>query len=442
MKRNIKSLSLIGIISILLFTACSQSQETGATPEEEKYVPVTTAEVQKGSIVETTRLSAKLEPVEQASLAPMVSGKVEDIFVEIGDKVEKGQKLVALDKDNIQNQVNNARASLQVAQAGYQQSLESAKQRVIQAQTNYATAKQAYEDAKRNAERMQQLYEAEAISRQQWEQAQTQLTQAESRYLQAKQEYEHVFGTQPTPDTGNSNINPAELAPTLESVRMSAAQVEQARAQLQSAMNQLEQTVLTSPITGEVANVDVHAGEIASPQMPIMYVVNLDQMIIRLNVPESLIGNIRQGQEIDVDIPTLNQTVKGKVTAVSAAADPNTLTFPVKIQIDNPDHTLKGGMIARVSLKQKSSENTLTIPTSALLENNGLYRVFVVTDKDGKKVAEERIVQRGILTSDKVEITDGLEEGEQVVVKGKNLLSDGATVKIVTDQPTQDGDSQ
>lgn len=441
--------SALFIIAAVLLSACSPSKETAAEDAQDKKVPITTATVEKGTITESTRLTAKLEPIAEASLAPQGSGKVDEILVDIGDKVTAGQELVKLDRDHLISQVNQASAGLKVAQAGYQQALEQAEQRVIQAQNGYLNARQSYADAKINFERMDALYQSGAISKQQWEQSRTAFIHAEGQYNLASKEYQNVIGAIPAPASQSGNapdtmptlpeVNSAALAPQLESAQLAKAQSVQAQASLQNAQSQLDNAVLTSPIDGVVANRQVHVGEIASAQMPILYVVNLDNVIIRLNVPESLIGSLKEGQEIDVKIPSANQTVKGKVTAVSPAADKKTLAFPVKIEIDNSNKELKSGMVAQVDLTRESRQDTLIIPTSALLEENGIYRVFVVEEQDGKTVAKERIVERGIMTSDRVEITKGLSADERIVIRGKNILSDGAVVEIV---PSSEGTSR
>ncbi len=453
-KLTTKRTAFVILALAMLLSACSTSA-TENTTEEERYVPVTVTAVEQGNLTETTRISAKLEPVEEASLAPTGGGKVKEIYADIGDQVEAGQPLLKLDEENLQSQLNQARAGFNVAETGYRQAVEAAKQRVIQAQSNYINAKQALDDAERNFERMNTLYEAEAISRQQWEQAKTQYVQTQSQFAMSKQEYELVIGTTPpavtegeTAEPGQKTLNVDQLAQSQESVASARAQMEQARASLQAAQTQFNQSVLESPITGVIASRQINAGEMASAQMPVFRVVNLDKMVVNLNVPENLIGNIANGDEIELYIPTLQKTVKGVVTAVSPAADPNTMAFPVKIEVDNPNHELKGGIIVQVPLVKQTSEQTLIIPTAALLESNGLYRVFVIREDDQRDEntysVEERIVQRGLVTSDRVEILDGLKAGERVVVKGKNILSDGGLVKIITESAAEmrEGDHQ
>lgn len=200
----------------------------------------------------------------------------------------------------------------------------------------------------------------------------------------------------------------------------------QAEAGLNMAAESYEYTIIKSPISGIVTARNVNPGEMASPGVPVVTVVNLDKVVVQATVAEDLINKIKQGQVVDVLVEAVSATpFKGVVTNIAPAADPVSKAFPIKIQIDNPDHVLKPGMFAEVQLTGERKE-ALLVPREAVVKSNGRDIVWVV--QDGK--AASRPVTTGDSDGEKIEIKTGLKAGERVVVSGQDMLRENARVEV------------
>lgn len=348
---------------------------------EEQVTPVIAEKVQKGELASVIEVSGKVAASKEVSLVPKMGGKVTQLKAHMGQRVKTGDLLVLLDDTDIQAQISLHEASVAVAEAGQQQA-------VI-----------AYQEALKNLERMKTLYAEGAVSKKQ-------LEDAENAYARAKSTY--------NPDSGSSQT---------------AAQLRQAQAQLEAAKINLANTRITAPIDGIVASVNIELGEMASPSAPLLTIVNTDQMIVEGNLAESEVNLAKVGDKVKVYVSSASdESFVGVVENVSPTANSTSKAYPIKVKIENSNQLLKGGMTAEVQMTAEEKEDVIIIPKEAVIDKGENFVVYVV--KDNK--ARERIVDIGLATDAKAEITKGLEVGEQVVVSGQRYLSDGVKVKLET----------
>lgn len=366
------------LFALLTIAGCGQKPEE--TEQQESVVPVEIAAVEKGSLAETVVVTGKLEALDTADVAPGgQGGKVQSVNVKVGDKVAKGQTLITLENITLAAAVRQA------------------EQGVAQANSALALSGIAYQQAAANYERGKQLYESGAVPAagpSGFESA------YETPYKQAKIDYEE--------------IKPAALAT--------------ARAALDMARENYNNAFVKSPINGVITAVNVNPGELASPssQTPAVTVVSLNKVVVKATVTEEQINKLRQGQEVPVLVGAVSaEPLKGIIANIALAADPNSKAYPIKVQLDNPEQLLKPGMFAEVHLKNQQQE-TLLAPMGAVVKTSGARTVWVV--KDG--TAASREVAAGDSDGEKIQILEGLQEGEQVVVSGQNLLRENAKVEI------------
>ncbi|TYO96583.1 efflux RND transporter periplasmic adaptor subunit [Desulfallas thermosapovorans] len=378
---------LISLLVISFSLAGCGGQDKPNTEQEETVVPVQTAAVERGVINDTIVVTGKLEAIATSNVVPSgPGGKVLAVNVEVGSQVSKGQTLITLE--------NPSEASLAAA-------IHQAEQGVAQAQSNLEIARINFEQAAANYERGKQLYDAGAIP--QAGQAGFE-TVYEIPYKQAKVNYEQVA--------------PAALA-------SAEAAVAAARERYQEQQNN---SLIKSPISGVVTAVNVNPGELASPaaQAPVVTVVNLSKVEVKTNVTESQINKIKQGQEVPVLISAVSaEPFTGVITNIALAADPATKAYPIKVQIDNAQHVLKPGMFAEVQIDNPLQE-TLLVPREAVVKSGDTDVVWLV---NGDRVTT-REVTVGASDGQKIQVLEGLEVGEQVVVSGQNVLKDNAKVEI------------
>lgn len=370
---------LVSYLLILLLAAgCGKDKQPPG--EEEKIISVQTAAVEKGTIAETIMVTGKLEALAASDVVPGgQGGKVHSVNVELGDNVSKGQTLITLE---------NAALAAVVRQA---------EQGVAQAESALELAKITFEQARANYERGKQLYESGAIP----QAGQTGFETAyEIPYKQARIDFERV--------------KPAALA--------------NARAALDSAREQYNNTFIKSPISGVVTAVNVNPGELASPAspVPVVSVASLDKVVVKAAVTESQINKIKRGQEVPVTISAVSdKPFKGVIANIAYAADPSSKTYPIKVQINNSGHTLKPGMFAEVQIKGEQVE-TLVAPREAVVKTGDKDVVWVVNA--GRVTTRE--VTAGTSDGKKIQIIKGLKAGEQVVVSGQSVLEENAKVEV------------
>ena len=202
--------------------------------------------------------------------------------------------------------------------------------------------------------------------------------------------------------------------------------------QVQQIQDQINNCTVRSTINGVVAEVNVNPGDMAGGNY-VARVVDIGQVKLIANVTETVLASFSQGMEVSVKIDAASaEPFVGKVSSMPVAANA-TMTYPVEITIDNPEHTIMAGMFAEVSVvREQSAAENLIIPKSAV-NNEG--QVFVV---DAQNIAHQQQVETGLSDDNNVEILSGLNEGDLVVTVGGYLLSEGAEVRIVNNEPAPD----
>ena len=371
MKSKIVSIICI-ITTMLMLVGCSKESDEVQSIQAEKVVSIESIETIKEDITLSTILTARVTPFQEATIVPKIPGKVDEVYVQLGDKVKKGQELFALDAKDILNQVKQAEAAYKLMEA------------------NLRSSKKQLDNAMLNLERMQQLYEAGAIAKQQLEQAE----------LQAS--------------TVNLDI--------LE------AQAEQARISLEIASSSLADMVIKAPIDGYITSINVKPGEMASNAMPSITMANIDKVIIEATVSEYLVNTLKPGGIVNVKIPSAtNEILAGKISNFSPTTAPNSLTYPVKIELQNEDGLIKGGMFAEVIIETERRNGVIAIPSDSVVIKEGKTIVFVV-EEDRVSIKE---VKTGLDDGKKVEIIEGLTEGVEIVSSGQNFLEDGQLINVV-----------
>ena len=191
-----------------------------------------------------------------------------------------------------------------------------------------------------------------------------------------------------------------------------------------------------APIAGRITSLPVTVGSTVAQSSLVAKVARTDELEIRIAIAERFISRIQNGQKATVTFDAYPSVVfEAKVFEISPVLDTSTRTMSVKLRLDPPDSRVKVGMYGRVKLVTESVKNAIVLPQSALISRDGKDYVFVITSpKSGKNAATVglRSVTKGISIDNTVEITKGLEAGEEVVIKGQTLLNDGSKVNVVS----------
>ncbi len=259
---------------------------------------------------------------------------------------------------------------------------------------------------------------------------QARLAQIENEVKAARRELARV-------KKAGSALASAEVDATHD--RLVAAQASQRVAQIQAS-----RATIRAPFDGALAAVELEKGEVAGAGTPAARLVVLDPVKVSISVADRDVGLLEVGADVRVSVDALAEPRDGKIARILPAADLDTRTFIVEVEVANKDKALLPGMIARVEVEQSLQQDSLLIPQGFLVTQRESNGVFVVEDG----VARWRTLELGPLVRDQVVIDAGLEVGDNIVVVGQRALADGDAVILsrqgsccVNGRPTFNSDS-
>lgn len=402
--RTVARLKLLSLVLPVLALGCSRDQGAKATPNGSKAqtIAVTVAPVEARDVQRRVEVVGSLEPDEEVTVYAQVSGHVEKILADLGDRVKAGQSLLQLDQADFRLQVQRTEAILRQTQAKLG-AVDGKETLPDDQQSPVRQAKANSEDAALWYERMQSLYNEGAVSRNDVDTA-----RAKRDALRAT------------------------LDGTLDQVRSLRDQLKEQQALLDLARRNLGYTAIRAPIDGSIKQRDVSVGQyIAGGSMQntkLLVMVRDDPLKLKASVPERFQGQIRPGQEVKLQIEAHSaRDFTGTVTRVGPAVFSDTRTFPIEARIPNRQGLLKPGSFAKARVQIRVDRGAAFVPEEAVYYFVGITKAFVV--KDG--VVEERQVKGGDRQDGLVEVVEGVAPGEMVATSRLSQLFGGATVQVV-----------
>ena len=191
---------------------------------------------------------------------------------------------------------------------------------------------------------------------------------------------------------------------------------------------QLSKTLIRAPFSGTIDEVFVERGQVvaASPQ-GLMRIVNLGSMYVSTTVPETYIGKLKVGTEVDVVISSIGKTYKGKVRQIGTFINPSNRSFGIEVAVPNPENLLRPNQVAKLKIIDYVSKNAVVVPTNVVQEDGEHNKfVFVASEINGKKaVAKKVLVKIGKSSDNVTEILSGLSPNDVIVTEGVNTISEG-----------------
>lgn len=370
----------------LAFTGCNFHKTTEVTTEVLK--PAVIQEVKEQDYTHEISLSGNIKPSKTVKLSYKIAGVIENVFVEEGQAVAKNDVVMALDAYDYELNAKAAKATW----ASSKMKMDSQ----IPSKMNQAKAK--LDVVEKNYERIKQLYEEGAVST-------AQMEQVEAEYIAASNMYQEA----------------------LDAKEYTRIELEKAEALRDSAEANLKDTKLLSPIDGVVLKKLTESGETVAPGYPVVILGEVGEVETEVGVADAYINKIKKGQQAKVYVYGIEKEFEGIIREVGAMADPETRTFPVKIQINNEENLLKPGMVAKVSIPL-SEQKSVFVPVDSVMNMPEGPIVFVYDEEDG--VVHKRKVVPGNLVKDKIEMKEGLKAGEKIVVEGQFKLSDNDKINV------------
>lgn len=396
-------------------------------PKKEATTVLNTATVNRETLVKSVTATGQVVPNFEVEIKAKASGKILQLPYDVSDVVSKGALLVTLDPIDESRQVSQSIASLQ-----------GSENRMAQATLNLQVAQRNLTTSIAHAQA--DLQAAQAKSQQALAQRQRLQTLVQNRYI-SQQEYDAGLTTaaQASTDLANARIRLQELQTQqialqaqARDVGIAAAETQGQRVSLAVSQQRLAETKLYAPIAGVVTTRLGQIGQIVSSGISnvgggtaIMTLADLSRIFVLASVDESDIGQVREGQEVDITADAFpNQHFQGRVIRIApkGVEESNVVTFEVKIEVEGANkNLLKPQMTANVAILLARKENALVIPTDALVTRDGVSWVRVLAPDADKP--QRRTVHLGLNNGTQVEVLDGVALGEKVVVNGGQVQS-------------------
>jgi len=352
-----------------------------AAPGAEDPVAVTIRILASSAAPNDAHYSASIEPYNQLSLNFQVTGYVESITqvrgadgnmrdLQSGDFVHNGELLASIHQATFKEQVDSAQAQLDGATA-----------REVQARNNF--------------ERNQALFKARVVSQSDYDAA-------------------------------------------VKAFKMAESQVESAQSAVQQAKINLGFCKLYAPMDGVLLDRGIEDGTLAGPETSAFKMADTKEVKAVFGVPDTVAKNLQPGQHLSIRTDAYaQQEFSGTITRIAPDADPTTRLFATELTIPNTDGRLKTGMIASLALDQQQmagARDTITVPLNSLVKLPGQperFAVYVVEQQDGSSIARLHDVQLGEVVGNDIAIAGNVKLGDRVVVRGANIVSDGARVNVI-----------
>lgn len=377
----------------------------------EEPVAVSVAVVSKRDLTRYVKVVGSLQPALSSNLALKAAGRVASVPAELGKAVRKGEALVVLDKSDLLTQVKAAEAAFELAAANLARiELSAPVMEKAQAESAVAQARAQVEAATKNEGRMSSLYQSGAVPLVQLEAAQTQLKVVLAQLELALQ-----------------NLGVVNSGTARQVIAAAAAQKKQAEAGLQLARSQLAAATLTAPFDGVVSLVNVNPGEIVSPGVPVIGLVESGRIYADFMVSEKQVGTLAAGQQLDVSVPTAGKTATAVVAGISPSVDARSRMYRLRVELRDPGASLKPGMMAEARLLEDSRLGCIAVPEECVVGGSVDPSVFVASNG----IAEKRPVKLGISDGRYIEVLSGVHDGDSIVQKGQTYLKHGAKIKVV-----------
>ena len=375
---------LLACAMALALTACGGKEPAEETGPAGIAVQVET--VTADTIATENKVSGQVSADNASTILIASAAKCTAVYKNAGDQVQAGEKICTLDLGSTLSGYNAARISYQAAVQSYQDQKSILDKQVSMAQDNVNNTKA--------------LFEIGAAS-------QLEVDQAELNYENA------VAGR-------NSAL--AQLEAGMQNAKSGVEQLDTALDNVDANGNVL------APQSGTLVTMNAVEGSYISNSMPLVVIDGADQMKVTASVSEALVPKLTVGDKAEVSVSAADATFTATIRSVERAASMQTKLYTVVLTVPADVGGLMSGMFADVTFRTDTAENTIVVPTEAILTSNHVQYVFVVEDGAAKYVE----VTTGLTGSGVTEVTSGLTEGEQLVTVGQAYLSDGDPVRVVS----------
>ena len=385
-KLLIASMGVMAAVAVM--TGCTASGQ----------IEVTTASAKAGKDLSSMTWQGTAEALNTVTVLPAGSGKITAIPAAEGQHVKKGDVLFEVDSSDAALLLQQAEASFQTAQVAFDNADKAQK-----GNTGAGPLEIAYSDAKTNYERTKLLYDNGDVSQADYEAAKSKMDTAALQLENAKNS-----------QSGSYESTKAQLA--------------NAQASLDIARKRFDDCSVKSPIDGLVTRIDVKIGEMVSPQTEAAVVIDDSGEQVEIQVADTDISQLSRDMPMDVLFQSIGESAQGKVNEISPVCDAQTGMYTVKIGLTPDASQSYVGLAANVKVSGSDISHSVYVPSKCITNEDGGAWVYLVAN--GSAVKKE--VTLGRKKNAYTEVTEGLTEGDEVVLQSSKTLTDGSRVRVLT----------
>ncbi len=416
---------IFGLTVLILWRWKKSKVETEA--EVTPVVSVKVAKAEKGSIAAQVVAVGTIWPREKADVGAKVSAQIKKMALLKNKVVRAGEVIAVLESRDLQAQRAEAVAALNEARANERSLVTGTIPKTnAEDQKLLTDARAKVNNARRLYERRRTLYEQGGISQKDLEAAQLDLTTAEDELRLEEQ----------TVALRSRALNPNDRA-------LAAARTAGAQQHLATLDAQLSYATIRAPITGIVTDQYQYEGEFAASGGKLVTIADTSSVIVKAPFSDTAAAQLKAGDAASV-VPTDTsaEEMKGQITLLSRSSDPTNRTVEVWVTLANGAGKLRANGAAQITVMANSKDDAIIVPASAvtLAASNADEGTVMIVDK--QKVARERKVTVGVRSGNRIEITEGLAEGDTVVMEGNFALPDGTKVEIAKDEDKEGEDDK
>jgi multidrug efflux pump subunit AcrA (membrane-fusion protein) len=420
-------------VAAAVAAGCERSTEKKAGHSAQPVMRVEVVRPERHTVQRTVSEPGQLEAYETTPIHAKIAGYVQNVSVDIGYEIKKGQVLAELWVPEFEADLQEKRAAIEQSVARRAQAESAVK--VAQAAVTSAEArvgevqagvKRADADVTRwqlEDRRVQQLFNERA-------QTGTLLDETHNKLRSAEAASEEIRAKVRSAEAALSEAR-SELDKARSDVVAAAANIDVARSAAREAEAMLGYARIESPFDGIITRRNVHTGHLTRPgsdSAPLFVAARSDILRIAVDIPETYSTDVNPGDRALIKLQAMKgRTVEGKVTRTAWALDPKTRTIRTEIDILNPGGKLRPGLYAYATVVVEEHKDVLTVPTTAVVQD-GTFCVVVSENK-----AMRRPVTVGLSDGSRTEVSSGLEVSDLVVKANAASLSDGQAVDVHTE---------
>ena len=394
---------------LLAVAGCEKQDASAGTAKKPPLVKAVPARTE--TLTDWLEVTGDVVATNAVTISATVEGPIAFCPSREGDTVEKGGTLIQIERPVYREEVNASEAALRVAEAKLADLKAGARpEEIAQAAEAVKQLQECTGFAESDMKRIEQMVNSGSLPGEAVEKARVAYVKCQTQLVAAQEKLQML-----------------KAGPTATAVAVQEALVEEAAARLEKAKATLAECAVSAPFAGVITRVYVRPGDLATAKAPLLDLMERDSLVVRFGVPEAQSAAVRQGAKVKLTFDALpGREFDASVSRVYPELDPRTRTRLAEAEIA-ADVGAAPGMFARVAVAVRTVQNAVIVPDGAVLTTpQGGRAAFVV---NGDKAAL-RSLKIGLEAGGRMQVVEGIQPGEQVIVAGHEALKDGAAVRL------------